>query len=187
MFKELKIDDVLLLKVMSNWNKVDTRLLMSSVKFKRTKFYNCLHKLMDLGLIERVLTGEYQLTDKGRQLAERLMDPLEALKALKEEGKPLKVKVSESEVVVRNLEGLLSVIDKADVEGLYKHLKSGSLVEWLYALGDKYLSKELSKVKGAISRWEVRDKLKEIIEGRVCFLKELASLAAEPKRGRRAS
>ena len=57
MLEELTVDDVVVLKAMIGWRSVNTRLLIDSVGFKRTKFYNCVNKLIKPGLINRVLTG----------------------------------------------------------------------------------------------------------------------------------
>jgi len=184
LLKELNLDDIILLKAMSGWSKVNTRMLMSSVNFKRTKFYNCVNKLIRLGLINRVLTGEYELTDKGRQLAEKIMDPSDASRILNGEGEPLKLKINGSEIEVKNLNDFQSILSEVESEDLYQQVRSGSIARWLYAIGDKYLSREVNKLRTIITRSNVKEKLKAIIEERVKFLGELLAIASTPRRGR---
>ncbi|NHW44888.1 MAG: hypothetical protein HA491_04045, partial [Candidatus Verstraetearchaeota archaeon] len=74
MLEELSADDIALLRAMSGWSRISTRDLMSVVGLKRTKFYNCINRLVKLGLVDRVMAGEYRLTDRGRVLAEKLVD-----------------------------------------------------------------------------------------------------------------
>ncbi|MEM4653555.1 MAG: hypothetical protein QW535_05610 [Candidatus Nezhaarchaeales archaeon] len=184
MLKELNVDDIVLLKTMSEWNKIATRELMSAVNFKRTKFYNCINKLMRLGLVVRVLTGEYRLTDQGRLLAEKLVDPRDATKILGGSGEPLKLKKSNSEVEVRNLSDLKNVVSEVESEDLYWHVRTGNISRWLYVIGDKYLSRELTKLRITITKNNVKEKMKELVEERISFLEELASLSMAPRRGK---
>jgi len=184
LLRELNLDDIILLKAMSGWSRVNTRMLMSTVNFKRTKFYNCINRLIRLGLINRILTGEYKLTEQGRMLAERLIDPSDASKVLNGEGEPLKLRISNSEIEVRNLIDFRSIIGEVENEDLYQQVRTSNLSRWLYALGDKYLSREVSKLRTIVTRSNVKDRLKSIIEERVRFLEELISLASLPRRGR---
>ncbi len=184
MLRELNLDDITLLRAMSGWSRANTRMLMSAVNFKRTKFYNCINKLIRLGLIDRILTGEYRLTEQGRILAERLIDPLEASKVLNGEGDPLRLKISDSEIEIRNLNDFRSIIGEVENEDLYQQVRTSNLSRWLYALGDKYLSREVNKLKAIATRSNVKDRLRGMIEERVRFLEELASLASLPRRGR---
>ncbi|MEM0217732.1 MAG: hypothetical protein QXM73_03150 [Candidatus Nezhaarchaeales archaeon] len=184
MLKELSIDDVILLKTMSEWNRIATRELMSAVNFKRTKFYNCINRLMKLGLVVRVLTGEYQLTDQGRLLAEKLMDPRDAARILSGSGEPLKLKKSNSEVEIRNLNDLKNFVGEVESEDLYWHVRTSNFSRWLYMIGDRYLSRELSKFRTTITKNNVKEKMKELVEERVNFLNELVSLTTTPRRGR---
>jgi len=184
LLRELNLDDITLLRAMSGWSRVNTRMLMSAVNFKRTKFYNCINKLIRLGLIDRILTGEYRLTEQGRILAERLIDPSEASKVLNGEGEPLRLKISDSEIEIRNLNDFRSVIGEVENEDLYQQVRTSNLSKWLYALGDKYLSREVNKLKAIATRSNVKDRLKNMIEERVRFLEELASIVSLPRRGR---
>jgi len=182
LLEELTVDDVVVLKAMSGWSRVNTRLLMDSVGFKRTKFYNCVNKLIKLGLINRVLTGEYELTSQGRAIAERLVNPSEAVKILYGENQPIKVKVESSDIEVKNLEDLLNIVELASTEDVYQHVRRGGLARWLYVIGDKPLSREINRLRNAVTRFNVKDMLKKILEERVKFLKELASLLDAAKR-----
>ncbi|MEM4576548.1 MAG: hypothetical protein QW701_03670 [Candidatus Nezhaarchaeales archaeon] len=182
MLKEIDVDDVVLLKVMSRWSRVGTKALMSAVNFKRTKFYNCINKLIKLGLVSRVLTGEYQLTEQGRLLAEKLVDLHEVHKILNGEGEPLKLKASNSELEVRNLRDFKNVVNEVENESLYQQVRTGNLSRWLYSIGDKYLSREVSKLRSTITRSNVKEKLKELVEKRVSFLEELLVLAGSMQR-----
>jgi len=186
LLKELSVDDIVLLKTMSEWNRIATRELMSAVNFKRTKFYNCINRLMKLGLVVRVLTGEYRLTDQGRLLAEKLVDPRDAARILDGSGEPLKLKKSNSEVEVRNLNDLKNFVSEVESEDLYWHVRTSNFSRWLYMIGDRYLSRELSKFGATITKNNVKDKMKKLVEERVNFLKELLNLAATPRRGRAA-
>ncbi|MHC1627501.1 MAG: hypothetical protein ACXQTI_01540 [Candidatus Nezhaarchaeales archaeon] len=184
MLRELNLDDITLLRAMSGWSRVNTRMLMSTVNFKRTKFYNCINKLIRLGLINRILTGEYELTEQGRILAERLIDPSDASKILNGEGEPLRLKISDSEIEIRNLSDFRSIVSEVENEDLYQQVRTSNLSRWLYAIGDRYLSREINKLRTMVTRSNVKDRLKNLIEERIRFLEELVSLAALPRRGR---
>lgn len=184
MLKELSVDDIVLLKTMAEWNRVTTRELMSAVDFKRTKFYNCINKLIELGLVIRVLTGEYRLTDQGRLLAEKLVDPRNATKILSGSGEPLKLKKGNFEVEVRNLNDLKNVVSEVESEDLYWQVRTSNISRWLYVIGDRYLSREFSKFRTTITKNNVKEKVKELVEERVNFLEKLVNLILAPRKGR---
>lgn len=182
MLKEIDVDDIMLLRVMCRWSRVGTKTLMSAVNFKRTKFYNCINKLIKLGLVSRVLTGEYQLTEQGRLLAEKLVDLQEVHKILYGEGEPLKLKTGSYELEVRNLHDFKNVVNEVENENLYQQVRTGNLSRWLYSIGDKYLSREVGKLRSAITRNNVKEKLRELVDKRVNFLEELSVLAGSTQR-----
>lgn len=183
MLEELDCDDILLLKAMSVQSKLDTRSIMLAVNFKRTKFYNCMNKLIRLGLVNRVLTGEYELTEKGKMLAERLVDPMNALEALRGDGQPLKLKMDTSEMEVRNLSELREIVDRVKDDDLYRCVRTGSLSRWLHNIGDTFLSRELNKLRTTVTKDVVKERLKTVLDERVKFLEMLISKASS-RRGR---
>ena len=182
MLEELNADDIALLKAMSRWSKISTRDLMSVVGLKRTKFYNCVNKLVRLGLVDRVMAGEYRLTDQGRTLAEKLVDLYEVPRILDGEGELLRLRLSNSEVEVRNLLGLKRVVNDVESEHLYQLVRASTISRWLYAIGDKYLSREVGKLRATITKDDVKKKLRELVEERVSFLERLTTLATSTRK-----
>ena len=182
MLEELNADDIALLKAMSRWSKISTRDLMSVVGLKRTKFYNCINKLVRLGLVDRVMAGEYRLTDQGRTLAEKLVDLYEVPRILDGEGELLRLRLSNSEVEVRNLLGLKRVVNDVESEHLYQLVRASTISRWLYAIGDKYLSREVGKLRATITKDDVKKKLRELVEERVSFLERLTTLATSTRK-----
>jgi predicted transcriptional regulator len=184
LLEELGADDIALLRAMSGWGRISTRDLMSVAGLKRTKFYNCINKLVRLGFVDRVMAGEYRLTDRGRALAEKLVDLREVPRILDGDGEPLRLKLSDSEVEVRNLSGLKKFVGQVESEHLYQLVRASTISRWLYAIGDRYLSREVGKLRAAITRSDVKERLRELIEERVSFLERLASLAASTRKGK---
>jgi predicted transcriptional regulator len=184
LLEELSADDIALLRAMSGWGRISTRDLMSVVGLKRTKFYNCINRLVRLGLVDRIMAGEYRLTDRGRVLAEKLVDLREVPRILEGDGEPLRLKLSDSEVEVRNLSGLKKFVGQVESEHLYQLVRASTISRWLYAIGDRYLSREVGKLRAAITRSDVKERLRELIEERVSFLERLASLAASTRKGK---
>ena len=184
MLEELNVDDIALLKAMSGWGRISTRDLMSVVSLKRTKFYNCINKLVRLGLVDRVMAGEYRLTNRGRALAEKLVDLREVPRILDGDGEPLRLKLSDSEVEVRNLLGLKKVVGEVESEHLYQLVRASTISRWLYAIGDRYLSREVGKLRIVITKNDVKEKLRGLVEERVSFLEKLAALAASARKRR---
>jgi predicted transcriptional regulator len=182
LLEELGADDIALLRAMSGWGRISTRDLMSVAGLKRTKFYNCINKLVRLGFVDRVMAGEYRLTDRGRALAEKLVDLREVPRILDGDGEPLRLKLGGSEIEVRNLLGLKKVVGEVESERLYQLVRASTISRWLYAIGDRYLSREVGKLRVAITRNDVKEKLKELVEERVSFLERLASLAASVRK-----
>lgn len=182
MLDELSVDDIALLKAMSKWGRINTRDLMAIASLKRTKFYNCINKLVRLGLVDRVLAGEYQLTNQGRVLAEKLVDPRDAPRILDGDGEPLRLKISNSEVEVRNLLSFKNAVNEAESEHLYHLVRASTISRWLYAIGDKYLSREVGKLRCSITKSEVKEKLKTLVEERISFLEKLVNLAKSTRR-----
>ena len=182
MLEELNVDDIALLSAMSKWSRINTRDLMSVVDLKRTKFYNCINKLLRLGLVDRVMAGEYRLTDRGRSLAEKLVDLREVPRILDGDGEPLKLKLSDSEVEVRNLLGLKRIVSEVESEHLYQLVRAGTISRWLYVIGDRYLSREVGKLRTTISRNDVKEKLRGLVEERASFLEKLVALAASTRK-----
>jgi len=182
LLEELNADDIALLKAMSRWSKISTRDLMSVVGLKRTKFYNCINKLVRLGLVDRVMAGEYRLTDQGRTLAEKLVDLYEVPRILDGEGELLRLRLSNSEVEVRNLLGLKRVVNDVESEHLYQLVRASTISRWLYAIGDKYLSREVGKLRATITKDDVKKKLRELVEERVSFLERLTTLATSTRK-----
>jgi len=184
LLEELNVDDIALLSTMSKWSRVNTRDLMSVVGLKRTKFYNCINKLLRLGLVDRVMAGEYRLTDRGRSLAEKLVDLREVPRILDGDGELLKLKLSGSEVEVRNLLGLKRVVSEVESEHLYQLVRAGTISRWLYVIGDRYLSREVGRLRATISRNDVKEKLRGLVEERASFLEKLVALAASTRKKR---
>ncbi len=184
MLEELNVDEIALLKAMSKWGKVSTRELMSTVSLKRTKFYNCINKLVSLGLVDRVMAGEYRLTDQGRTLAEKLVDLHEVPRILDGDGESLRLKLDNSEVEVRNLLDLKRAVNNVESEHLYQLVRASTISRWLYAIGDRYLSREVGKLRTSITKDDVKEKLRELVEERVSFLEKLAALAASARKRR---
>jgi predicted transcriptional regulator len=184
LLEELSADDIALLRAMSGWGRISTRDLMSVVGLKRTKFYNCINRLVRLGLVDRIMAGEYRLTDRGRVLAEKLVDLREVPRILEGDGEPLRLKLSDSEVEVRNLSGLKKFVGQVESEHLYQLVRASTISRWLYAIGDRYLSREVGKLRAVITRSDVKERLRELIEERVSFLERLASLAASTRKGK---
>jgi predicted transcriptional regulator len=184
LLEELSADDIALLRAMSGWGRISTRDLMSVVGLKRTKFYNCINRLVRLGLVDRIMAGEYRLTDRGRVLAEKLVDLREVPRILEGDGEPLRLKLSDSEVEVRNLSGLKKFVGQVESEHLYQLVRASTISRWLYAIGDRYLSREVGKLRAVITRSDVKERLRELVEERVSFLERLASLAASTRKGK---
>jgi len=182
LLEELSVDDIALLRAMSRWSRISTRDLMSIVGLKRTKFYNCMNKLVRLGLADRIMAGEYRLTDQGKALAEKLVDLREVPKILDGDGELLRLRLNDSEVEVRNLSGLKRVVNDVESEHLYQLVRASTISRWLYAIGDKYLSREVGKLRTMTTKDDVKEKLRELVEERVSFLEKLATLAASARK-----
>ena len=104
-----------------------------------------------------------------------MVNPSEAVKILYGENQPIKVKVESSDIEVKNLEDLLNIVELASTEDVYQHVRRGGLARWLYVIGDKPLSREINRLRNAVTRFNVKDMLKKILEHELVPKHEIAS------------
>ncbi|NHW44329.1 MAG: hypothetical protein HA491_01100, partial [Candidatus Verstraetearchaeota archaeon] len=75
-------------------------------------------------------------------------------------------------------------VGQVESEHLYQLVRASTISRWLYAIGDRYLSREVGKLRAVITRSDVKERLRELIEERVSFLERLASLVASTRKGK---